>query len=143
MTLFARRSGGPQPTGYSVVDEQMVITGEVSTEGTIRVDGRIEGRLHRLGALIIGSAGVGVGDIEAAEVIVGGLVEGNIVAAGRVEVLASASVRGDIRTSAMLLHEGGTVHGHMMVDHRNANAATDESPRLELARNRTPASLNG
>ncbi|MDB4877085.1 MAG: Polymer-forming cytoskeletal family protein [Gemmatimonadetes bacterium] len=141
MTLFARRSAVPEPTGYSVVDEQMVIRGEINTQGTIRVDGRLEGRLQRAGTMIIGAKGVVVGDIEAREVIVGGIIEGNITSDGRVELQSSASVRGDIMAIAMLLHEGATVHGHIDVDHRNAEAG--EMPRLEIARNRSSAALNG
>ena len=142
MTLFARRATVHQATGYSLVDEQMIIAGEINTQGTIRVDGRIEGRVHRAGAMIVGSTGVVVGDVEAGEVVVGGVIEGNIVAAGRVEVQASATVKGDIKTSAMLLHEGGTVRGHMMVDHRQAKES-EESPRLAIARGRASTTLNG
>jgi cytoskeletal protein CcmA (bactofilin family) len=141
MTLFARRSSVPEPTGYSVVDEQMVIRGEINTQGTIRVDGRLEGRLQRAGTMIIGAKGIVVGDIEAREVIVGGIIEGNITSDGRVELQSSASIRGDISAIAMLLHEGATVHGHIDVDHRNAEAG--EKPRLEVARSRTAAALNG
>jgi cytoskeletal protein CcmA (bactofilin family) len=134
MTLFARRATLPEPTGYSVIDEQMVIRGEINTQGTIRVDGRLEGRLHRADTIIVGSTGVIVGDVEAREVVVGGSIQGNIVAEGRVEVQASASVRGDVRTAAMLLHEGATVLGHLTVD-QTPNAI--EPPRLEIARKRT------
>jgi cytoskeletal protein CcmA (bactofilin family) len=142
MALFARRTPVPEPTGYSVVDEQMVIRGEINTQGTIRVDGRLEGRLQRAGTMIVGAKGVVVGDIEAREVIVGGIIEGNIKSDGRVELQSSASIRGDIAAIAMLLHEGATVHGHIDVDHRNAEAVGD-APRLEIARTRSAAALNG
>src|SRR4051812_5660429 len=70
MSLFARRANLPEATGYSVVDEQLVIRGEITTEGTIRVDGCIEGRMHRAETLIVGASGVVIGDIEAREVVV-------------------------------------------------------------------------
>jgi cytoskeletal protein CcmA (bactofilin family) len=140
MTLFARRATLPEPTGYSVIDEQMVIRGEINTQGTIRVDGRLEGRLHRADTIIVGSTGVIVGDVEAREVVVGGSIQGNIVADARVEVQASASVRGDVRTAAMLLHEGATVLGHLTVDQ---NPEAIETPRLELARKRAAPALPG
>jgi cytoskeletal protein CcmA (bactofilin family) len=135
MTMFARRTAVPKSTGYSVVDEQMVIRGEISTQGTIRIDGRLEGRTHRAGVAIIGSKGVVIGDVEAREVIIGGILEGNVVVEGRIEIQSSASVRGDITAAAMLLHEGATVHGHIAVDHRatQTDPAQIEAPRLELA----------
>src|SRR4051812_28262739 len=129
VSLFTLRANLPSATAYSVVDEQLVIRGEISTEGTIRVDGRIEGRLHRADTLIIGTNGVVVGDIEAREVIVSGTVEGNIVADRRVELHASASVRGDVRSAAMLLHEGGSMNGHVIVARHEMPV---EGRRLEL-----------
>jgi cytoskeletal protein CcmA (bactofilin family) len=130
VSLFTLRANLPSATAYSVVDEQLVIRGEISTEGTIRVDGRIEGRLHRADTLIVGTNGVVVGDIEAREVIVAGTIEGNIVADRRVELQASASVRGDIRSAAMLLHEGASMNGHLIVARHEMPV---EGRRLELA----------
>jgi cytoskeletal protein CcmA (bactofilin family) len=130
MSLFARRANLPEATGYSVVDEQLVIRGELTTEGTIRVDGRIEGRMHRAETLIVGASGVVIGDIEAREVVVAGTIQGNIVADTRVEIQSTASVRGDIRSASMMLHEGGTVNGHVTVDQQQSAV---EAPRLELA----------
>lgn len=130
MTLFARRAALPEPTGYSVVDEQLVIRGEITTEGTIRIDGRIEGRLHRADTLIVGKTGVVTGDVEAREIIVAGTIEGNIVADTRVEIQATASVVGDIRSTAMMLHEGGSINGHVVV---NRHEAPVVGRHLELA----------
>ena len=146
MTFFARRTAVPQSTGYSVVDEQMVIRGEISTQGTVRVDGRLEGRTHRAGVAIIGSKGVVVGDVEAREVIIGGILEGNVVVEGRIEIQASASVRGDVTAASMLLHEGATIHGHVQVDHRAAQTEpllTEELARIELTPSRPVQALPG
>lgn len=143
MALFTRRNDIPQATGYSVVDEQMVIHGEISTEGTIRIDGRLEGRVHRAGTMIIGSKGVVVGDLEAREVIIGGILEGNVVVDGRIEIQAAASVHGDIKATAMLFHEGATVNGHVSVDHRVTPEVVEEAPRLEIARTRAAQALPG
>jgi len=146
MTFFASRTAVPKSTGYSVVDEQMVIRGEISTQGTIRIDGRLEGRTHRAGVVIIGSKGVVVGDLEAREVIIGGILEGNVIVEGRIEILASASLRGDITAAAMLLHEGATIHGHVQVDHRASQAEsvlTEELARIELTPSRPVQALPG
>ncbi|HEY4216654.1 MAG TPA: polymer-forming cytoskeletal protein [Gemmatimonadaceae bacterium] len=146
MTLFARRTEVPKSAGYSLVDEQMVIRGEISTQGTIRIDGRLEGKTHRAGVAIIGAKGVVVGDLEAREVIIGGILEGNVVVEGRIEIQASASVRGDITAAAMLLHEGATVHGHVTVDHHATQTQpglVEELARLEIASTRQVQALPG
>lgn len=138
MTLFARRSALPEATGYSVVDEHTVIHGEITTQGTIRIDGRLEGQLHRADTLIVGRTGCIVGDVEAREVIVAGTVDGNILADLRIEIQPTGSVRGDVRASTMRLDEGGAVNGHVAIVSQAENANAD-IPRLERARNRTAA----
>ncbi|HET7374280.1 MAG TPA: polymer-forming cytoskeletal protein [Gemmatimonadaceae bacterium] len=116
MGMFARRRPArPASDGYSVIDDQLAISGDISTEGTIRVDGRIEGTLHRADTLIIGAAGIVIGNVEAREVVIGGELTGSMMVSGRVEVQKTATVRGDIRAAAVALEEGGTVHGHVMV----------------------------
>lgn len=101
--------------GYSVVDERLTIHGNLDTEGTVRVSGRVEGTNHRVGTLIIGIGGCVVGDIEAREVVVGGTVQGSIKASARIEIDSGATVHGDVNAETMLLHEGGTIDGKVAV----------------------------
>ena len=115
MSFLRRRAAVPAAAGYSVIDSQLSISGEIQTEGTIRIDGRVEGSMHRADTLIVGADGIVVGDIEAREIVVGGVIRGNLSVTGRVEVQASATVQGDIRAAAVFLQEGGTVQGHMMI----------------------------
>ena len=142
MTLFARRPGLPEAIDYSVIDEHTVIHGEITTQGTIRVDGRLEGQLHRADTLIVGRTGSIVGDVEAREVIVAGAVDGNILADVRVEIQPTGSVHGDVRASVMRLDEGGTVNGRVAImaqSEAQSEQAAADIPRLDLARSRVPA----
>jgi cytoskeletal protein CcmA (bactofilin family) len=115
MKLFSRRPARPANTGYSVIDDQLSISGDINTEGTVRVDGRVEGSLHRADTLIIGAGGMVIGNVEAREVVIGGDLCGSLDVSGRVEVQASATVQGDIHAAAVMLQEGGTVHGHVAI----------------------------
>jgi cytoskeletal protein CcmA (bactofilin family) len=115
MRLFARRPANHAASGYSLIDNALTISGDISTTGTIRVDGRVEGALHRADTLIIGASGVVIGSIEAREVVIGGELCGNLTVSERVEIQATATIRGDIRAAAVQLLEGGSVHGHIAI----------------------------
>jgi len=115
MKLFARRPARPAATGYSVIDNQLSIAGDLDTEGTVRVDGRVQGTLHRADTLIIAAGGEVIGDVEAREVVIGGSLCGTLTVSGRVEVQTTATVEGDIRAAAIMLQEGGTVRGHVEI----------------------------
>jgi cytoskeletal protein CcmA (bactofilin family) len=125
--------GSKASAGYSVIDDRLTIRGELDTDGTVRVDGHIEGAMHRAGSIIIGARGEVIGDIEATEVVVAGIVRGNVHAAGRIEVEPGASVHGEIRANAMVLREGAIIHGKVSIGAVPASTDASGGRRLELA----------
>lgn len=139
MSMFARRRPAPPASdGYSVIDAHLSVSGDISTDGTVRIDGHVDGTLHRADTLIIGADGGVVGNVEAREVVVGGELTGHLVVSGRVEIQKTATVRGDIRAAAVMLEEGGTVHGHVVVRPLDADdRAMDGERRVTL----TPRSV--
>src|SRR3954464_5699518 len=125
-----------QSTGYSVINDRLSIRGELDTDGTIRVDGRVEGPKHRAGTLVVGGGACVVGDVEAKDVIVAGMIQGNVHASGRIQIEAGASVLGEIRANSMVLLEGATIHGQISIGPpppAAVTAATGSARRLELA----------
>lgn len=137
MKLFGARAPR-RSKGLSIIDDRLTIRGEIDTDGTIRVDGRVEGGVHRAGMLIIGAGGSLIGDVEARDVIVAGTIHGNVHATGRMEIEPGAAVHGEIRANSMLLREGATLHGQVSIGAAPVSTATPgASRRLELAQ--TPA----
>ena len=128
MSLFKRRPNPSAPpssgAGYSVLDVPLTVRGDIETDGTLRVDGKLEGSIRRADIVVLGVGSLVEGDIHAREVIVSGTVTGNVSATARVELHPSAVVTGNIDAGAIMIHEGGTVQGRLMV---NA-AATKERP---------------
>src|SRR3954463_5481983 len=130
--------GSKSSQGYSVIHDRLTIRGELDTDGTVRVEGRVEGPTHRVGTLIVGAGGFVVGDVEAKDVVVAGQIQGNVHASGRIEIEAGASVVGDVRANLMILREGATVHGQVSIGATPPSALSPPtgSRRLEIA---TPA----
>ncbi|MEK7402274.1 MAG: polymer-forming cytoskeletal protein [Gemmatimonadota bacterium] len=116
MSLFSRRDPSPIPsTNFSAFDSHISVSGDIETEGALRIDGRLEGTIRRADLVVIGQGATVVGDITAREVIVGGAVTGNIFAAQRTELQSTGIVAGDIRSAAILIHEGGVVQGRLYI----------------------------
>lgn len=97
----------------SIVGPGMKVDGNCSTEGTLRVEGRVEGEVHAGKAVVVGEDGVVVGDIRTQDAVVAGEVEGTITAESRVEIQAGSRIRGDIRSRRVKLEEGGFVDGRI------------------------------
>ena len=120
MSLLARRSGPTStPTaagsGYSLLDAQLVVTGDLDTGGSLRIDGKLDGSVRRADTVVLGVGAAMSGDVHAREVVIGGTITGNVHATERVELQATAIVTGDILTQTILVQEGGVVNGRVLM----------------------------
>lgn len=116
MSIFGRRDTSPIPsTNFSALDSHVTVSGDLETDGALRIDGRLEGTIHRADLIVVGEGASIVGDITGREVIVGGSVTGNIFASQRTELQSTGIVAGDIRSAAILIHEGGVVQGRLYI----------------------------
>jgi cytoskeletal protein CcmA (bactofilin family) len=85
--------------------------GIIHFEGTIRIDGRLEGEIHTKGTLMVGENAVIEGDISADVVVSGGRINGNIVASEKVQLLSAGIVTGTIKTPLLSIEEGVHLYG--------------------------------
>ena len=85
--------------------------GILSFEGTVRVDGYLEGEIVGDDLLIVGEPGLIRARIEVGTIVNSGRIEGNIQAKKRVELLASSLVIGNIKTPSLVVAEGATFNG--------------------------------
>ena len=116
MSLLSRRQGASSNqagSGYSLLDSQLTVTGDIDTAGSLRVDGRLNGSIRRADTVVLGAGAAVIGDITAREVIIGGTITGNVHATDRVELQPTAIVTGDITTLVVLVQEGGVVNGRV------------------------------
>lgn len=102
-----RRADG----GLSIIASGTVITGDVRTEGTVKVEGEILGNVQAAQQVLLARGSRVRGDVQTREAVIGGLVEGSIRAGERVEIQATAIVQGDIVTQRIVIAEGGQVNG--------------------------------
>lgn len=105
-------SGG----GLSIVAPDLTITGDLSAEGVIKVEGRIQGTVRSGHQVLVSPGAVVEGDVETREAIIGGVVRGDIRGTDRVELQTSCEVHGNIRTARLLIHEGGVVNGEVQME---------------------------
>ena len=85
--------------------------GIISFEGTIRMDGRLEGEIHMKGTLVVGEHAVIEGDVSADVVIVGGRITGTVIARDKAQLLAAGVVLGTIKTPLLSVEEGARFMG--------------------------------
>ena len=89
------------------------IEGTIEFQGTIRLDGRVKGKiLSNSGTLIVGEKALIQADIRVSSIIVMGEVSGTIDAKNRVEVYPPGRVNGDIEAGVISIEPGGVFTGN-------------------------------
>lgn len=88
------------------------VEGKLTFEGSVRIDGHVEGEIEAHAAVIIGDSAIINAQIQAETVVVKGKVTGDITARKRVELCAPGKLMGNITTPSLVIHEGVVFEGH-------------------------------
>jgi cytoskeletal protein CcmA (bactofilin family) len=88
-----------------------VVEGTVKANNSVRVDGRIKGKLICKNTLTIGVNGEVEGDVEAKNAIVGGKIKGKIKVAEKLVLESKSVLIGDLKASKLLIDEGAVFEG--------------------------------
>ena len=125
-------NGSPRELGdvVSIIGPGMKITGDCESDGTIRVEGSIEGSVRAAKSVVVGKDGLVVGDVTTQDAIIAGRVSGSVTAESRVELQASCRFEGDIRSRRVKLEEGGQVDGAL---HMGASVQQKADSRQKAA----------
>ena len=81
------------------------ISGKLSIDGGIHIDGKVEGKIHCSDYTIIGRKGYVKGSITTTRLYINGLVEADIYAS-HVEICKTALVKGSIDCHTMVIQPG-------------------------------------
>lgn len=107
----ARKDEAP-PLIATTLGKETSFSGILKFKDSLRLRGKFEGEIDSLGRLVIDSeAVVNARRIRASSVVVGGVVHGDIEAVDRLEMLPSAKVYGNVRTSKLRIADGVVFEG--------------------------------
>ena len=115
--MARERSGNDTPTQAtsSLVATGMRIEGDVHTDGTVRIEGVVNGKIVAGKAVVVTAGGTVDGAIDTQDAVISGLVRGKIVAASRLEVKADARIEGTVDARRMQFDYGATYAGQMEI----------------------------
>lgn len=123
-TVEAPRKSSTRPNSGvpSILAADLVITGEIITDGDVQVEGRLDGNISAT-SLTIGEQGAVNGTIKAQSLLVRGKVTGKINA-GSVELAETANVTADIVQDHLSIANGAFFDGKCSRRSKPVSAAT-------------------
>ncbi len=114
MALFDRGNSGDSVSGkptFSVIAEDMVVGGGMTTRSGIQVDGVVRQNVHSQ-AITVGVKGRINGDVSAEVITVNGLIEGDVICR-HIEIGAQGCVNGTISCQTIAIAKGGVLNANV------------------------------
>lgn len=87
------------------------ITGDIHSEGDIRIDGDLAGNVQCTGRVVIGASGKVTGNMNCKNCEISGFVEGNLNIEQLLSLRSSAHVKGDILSGKLSIEPGSVFSG--------------------------------
>lgn len=123
-------NGAPLEAVISIIGPGMKVVGDCETDGTVRIEGVVEGAVRAGKAVVVGKEGRVQGDITTQDAVISGTVQGTLSAESRLELQATARIEGEVRARRMQLEEGAVLNGTVQMS--GPKPATPQRPAAEV-----------
>lgn len=118
----------PGKDEVTIISGGSKIEGTLSSSGSVRIDGQINGDISAHGNITVGEHGRIRGQVEADNVIVGGIITGTVNAKEKLVLEANATLEGDIVTKILVIAPGAKFEGSSkMLTEQHGHIAPFES----------------
>ena len=97
------------------VGESTKLDGDITSKGSIRIDGSVKGNIESSNLVIIGEKGKINGNITADKGIIGGNIKGNISISDYLELNPTAKIKGDISAKVLQVDKGAEFNGNCLM----------------------------
>ncbi|MBM4121390.1 MAG: polymer-forming cytoskeletal protein [Nitrospira sp.] len=104
--------------------------GVISYNGTVRIEGQLDGEIHTEGILLVGEDAVITAKVSVGTIVSKGKISGDIVAKEKVRLLSPAILNGSVKAPMLSMEEGVLFNGNIEM----ARADVHELPREAVVR---------
>ena len=118
----------------TIISQGVTLDGKISSEGSIRVDGTIQGDVNSQENVTVGESGEVFGQINGQIITIGGKVNGVINAKDRLILEAKAKLKGDVFTKIFVIEAGAQFDGKSNMG-ESKNTTSSSTPTI--AKNET------
>lgn len=128
----------PEPRSSTVIAKDLVVSGKLSGEGVVQIEGTVEGEVSLKGYVIVTATGRVKGPVEADVIRIAGHVEGNLISHDHVQLERTGTINGDVTTVSFVIENGGRLNGRTTMLPEQAS-----TPHVESLEPSKPAEEDG
>lgn len=97
----------------NVIHKGTQVEGNLVVNGSVRIDGKLKGKVKASDRIVVGQTGIIDGDLTAKDVNISGRCKGTISAENSVVFQSTAEFDGDIKCKKLVVEEGVIVDGNV------------------------------
>lgn len=120
----------------TIIGENSTITGNIESDSSIKVMGRVDGSIKAAGDVMILLNAVINGDIWAENLTIAGTVKGNLHVKNNLHLESTARVRGDMELHSLVTDEGAIFEGNCKMSDLTADTSGDKKKKFEFKRSK-------
>ena len=98
-------------TSFNTINKGCKITGQLTADGDIRIDGLIEGEVLCKGKIVIGTEGQIIGPITCVNAEIFGSTQGDMKVSDTLTLRSSSKISGDIKTKILVVEPNAIFNG--------------------------------
>lgn len=128
--MWKQRKGAINPDMTdTLIGEGTVIEGNLHTQSSIRIEGRVNGDIECAGDVTIGEKGAAFSNVHARSVLNAGMIQGSVRVKDRLAITKTGKVFGSILVPSLHVAEGGILEGTSRMDAKSAQEHKPEKER--------------
>lgn len=113
----------------TIIGKGSSFEGTFVVHSTIRIDGKIKGKITTSESLVVGKEGEIDGEVKVRNAIIGGKVKGKLNASGKVVLEAKSQFNGELKTAKLVIDEGAIFEGSCSMREEKVTDSNKELPK--------------
>jgi cytoskeletal protein CcmA (bactofilin family) len=99
--------------GHSVnlIGKETIIKGEIHTDGDLRVDGKVEGKICSQSKVVVGESGIVNGSIYCNQADISGNLDGDVYTDDLLHLKGRGNIQGNIFVNKLIIETGSSFNG--------------------------------
>jgi cytoskeletal protein CcmA (bactofilin family) len=118
----------------TIIGEHTTFKGDVESDSSIKVIGRVEGDINASGDVVILVNAVVIGNIIAENLVVAGMITGNVHIKRNLRLESTARLKGDMEVNSFVTDEGAVFEGNCKMVESVSDDKNDKKKNMNFKR---------
>ena len=128
---MSKNDGVDNLAAETIVGPSVKIQGDLNSEGNIKIEGQVTGKVNTTQSVYVGEAAKIIADIMAGNAVIAGEIQGNLKVGSNLVLQSTARIKGDISCAVLRVEDGAIFTGKCNMNGSGARPVETETTSAE------------